>query len=765
MRAVGRTLAPLGVVSWGLAVGATGAAIREWDRAGPESVMRLALVLVLAALAGRAAARAAWRAMAGPGGAGAVAVSWPPPCEPPRGGLRLPRRSWPAAGGRRAVAAFALAALAGAWVAAWRLERQAQALRAWDPGRVAWVGGYVVEPPRAARFATYVVLRDARVAHVASAAAPSQGWEPLPASVEVKVPASARVGPLPRPGAWVAVRGLLRTPEDESLPGGFSLRRYLRARGVGLVVDVSSAERLAVRPGPWPAPLWVRVRSALAAAGEAAMARLRRRLTPRASAWAQAVGMGVRDALDPDEEQALQEAGLGHLLSVSGFHVGLLAGPLVAAARAVRRAGVAARVAAAALAAGSGWTYAVMSGLSAPAMRAALVQSTALASWALGRRIRPVDSLGVAAAVQLLGTNPALGGDVGFQMSYAATLGIALVAASRDGARLRAEGSRVRWSRAALGWAGDALVVSLAAWAAVSPLVALYFGRASLAGAVMSVAAAPLSGAMLWSSLASAALPDGVWALPARAADVSARALADLASLGARLEASWAVSASPGAWTLPAVAGIALAASYRGLPSWTPAGSRAPAPAAAVLGAWLVLAPSGGVEAGPAAVAAVPLGRAWVVVGRGRAGESWAWVDAAGGQELQGALQKAGAVARGLGLARVRLAVWHSRSEDHETARAPGGASARLASYWLVEGPAGLLLVRPGGEGVPVGEVQTGSVRVRAGRGGARDGAAIEVDMGAAGSVRIDPEQACLRWEPQGARACRRDGGVLLSER
>lgn len=764
-------LTPAGLVLWGLAAGAAAAAVRGWGSDGPASALGLAVALVVTAKLAGAGAAALRRRLRRLSSGGVALPSWPPPYQGARGALARSRPGLGLAGFRRKLALFALAALAGGWAGAWRLEQQAAALRPYEAGRVAWVGGYVVEPPRRTRFVTYLILRAARLSHETSDVPPTASWQSLPGDVEVVVPGEVHAAWGVRPGAWVAARGLVRVPEPAAHPGGFSLRRYLQARGVVLVVQVRAADRFAAGPAPWPPPPSVRLRTALASAGQAGVQRLRARLSPRGAAWAEAVGLGRREALSRDEQDALGEAGLGHLLSVSGLHVGLLAGPLVAAARAVARASAPLRAVAAAAACGAGWVYATMTGLAAPAVRAGLVQSVALAAWAFGRSAGLVNSLGAAAAAQLLVGNPGLGADAGFQMSYLATLGIGLFLEGRGGwgGRRPGTGRRAGLRQAlqgALRRMLDALGISFAAWAAVSPLAALYFGRASLVGAVVSVAAAPLSGVLLWSALLTAAAPAPLFRPAAWVADASAVALRRVALAGAELEGRWGVRLSAHAWTLPAVGGLALAVVAADRLASRRRGGSGAALTAALLAGWLVLAELRPGEAGPASVVSMPLGHGWAVVGRARTGEGWLFVRARDGQELDVALQKAGAALAGLGVARAKLAAWQpAEARGHP----PVGLSplqARVSRSWVAVGAGGLVLLRLSGPPVRAQEVRSGSLRLVAVEP-ARNGVAwgLWVEMEGSGAVRLDPQAACLRWEPPGYQACRRDGSVHLSER
>ncbi|MEW6046056.1 MAG: ComEC/Rec2 family competence protein, partial [Bacillota bacterium] len=484
-------ISSIGLAGWGLAGGITAAAVREWTPEGPTRVVWLSLAMVAAWRMGRAAARAIASA-AGAGTARAVLgpPAWPPPSRPPPGSLLFPTGSRRRARLRRMAVILALTGLTGSWVGAYRIARQAAALREFEGGRVAWVGGFVAAPPQRTPFTVRVILHPAGLSNTPGRL-PQGPWTTLPGAVQVEVPPQSATNVVP--GAWVAVRGLVKLPEKAPYPGAFSPRRYLNARGVVLAVKARSAERVIPGTPPAPPPVVTKIRAAVLRAGIGVADRIRQRVGPVGSRWLLAVGLGERDALTPSQQEALQAAGLGHLLSVSGVHVGLVAGPFVALARRMARSRPGVRPASAGAAVAAGWLYAAMTGLSAPAVRASMVQTVALAVWAAGRRAGLVDALGVAGAVQLLSGNPHLGSDPGFQMSYVATLGIGLFLLACDGRMQGRPLSHGLWlfrvvqviDRQAL----VALGISAFAWACVSPLVMAYFGRASVVGALMSVPA------------------------------------------------------------------------------------------------------------------------------------------------------------------------------------------------------------------------------------------------------------------------------------
>ena len=172
-------------------------------------------------------------------------------------------------------------------------------------------------------------------------------------------------------------------------------------------------------------------------------------------------------------------AGLVHMLSISGLHVGLIA---LAVTIALGALGLPA--------ARAGWgsvlltaVYVAVIGAPAPAVRAVAMLAAAAASRALQRPTSPWAALAIGAAAPL--ADPRLVADIGYQLSVAGMTAL-IAAAALDR----------RWLRGRLtGWRHAlalAMMTSVVASLVTGPLVAWRFGRASLIAPVANVAAAPL---------------------------------------------------------------------------------------------------------------------------------------------------------------------------------------------------------------------------------------------------------------------------------
>jgi competence protein ComEC len=185
-----------------------------------------------------------------------------------------------------------------------------------------------------------------------------------------------------------------------------------------------------------------------------------------------------------DVRDRFADAGLVHLLSVSGLHVSLVATALelllVAARVSRQRAAIASVVAVA--------CYVLMIGAPAPAVRAGAMLAAHLGSRLLQRPTSPWAVLAIGGVLPLV-TNPLAIVDAGYQLSMA---GMASLVGGRAVAKRAFAGRLDGWR---LGTARE-LTVSAVASVVTAPIVVWWFGRVSIIGPLANLAAAPIVGAL-----------------------------------------------------------------------------------------------------------------------------------------------------------------------------------------------------------------------------------------------------------------------------
>ena len=148
-------------------------------------------------------------------------------------------------------------------------------------------------------------------------------------------------------------------------------------------------------------------------------------LEHRHAGVAESMTLGWRGDLEPDLKTQFRDAGIMHLLCVSGLHVGLLAimvGGILIWLGEERRG----RILRGSLQLLAVWGFALLTGLAPATVRAALMFSLFIVSHMMGRRTDMINLLALAAIVMLM-SDPLLLFDVGWQLSFCAVAGILLV--------------------------------------------------------------------------------------------------------------------------------------------------------------------------------------------------------------------------------------------------------------------------------------------------------------------------------------------------
>lgn len=227
-------------------------------------------------------------------------------------------------------------------------------------------------------------------------------------------------GPPWRPGDLLELTARLGPPRNFRNPGAFDYAAYLRARRIRLVGTIKSPLLVRAVPGERRDILEVLPRARGALVG-----RLRRAAGPRSdtAAFLAALLIGERGDLPADLEQPLVRAGVYHIIALSGLNVGVavfLASVLLRLLPIPERW----RRWFAAVSVVIYWALARDSGSIG---RASLMALLHFGGTACERRVSGLGTISVAATLILL-RNPAWIADAGFQLTFAATLGILLLA-------------------------------------------------------------------------------------------------------------------------------------------------------------------------------------------------------------------------------------------------------------------------------------------------------------------------------------------------
>jgi competence protein ComEC len=269
-------------------------------------------------------------------------------------------------------------------------------------------------------------------------------------------------------GATVRLAGDLAAPGDA---GSSGYAAYLERQGVGSIMEFPAVEVVAEGGG---SPLF-RAVLALKARGRAAIAAA---LPEPHAALLTGILLGDDSGLPRDLVEDFRTTGMTHVIAISGFNIAIIIGLLDVITAPVlprRRAAVVIMV----LILG----YAILVGAMASVVRAAIMGVAYLVGLRLlGRATLAVAGLFTAAFLMTL-VDPNALWDVGFQLSFAATLGLMLFAGpwSRRLDRGAASVFTPETRSWVVKWTSDLLIVTLAAQLLTVPLLLYHFGRLSLA--------------------------------------------------------------------------------------------------------------------------------------------------------------------------------------------------------------------------------------------------------------------------------------------
>ncbi len=236
--------------------------------------------------------------------------------------------------------------------------------------------------------------------------------DPKPNSVEGYILARVPFDSELKYGDKVFITGEMTVPEESE---EFSYKDYLARQGVYSFIPYANAYLLSEGNGSL---IW----SAIYNFKEKSLDLVYDYFPdPEASLMA-GILLGVETGISKDLKKAFQDTGTSHIIAISGFNMTIIAGLFsVVFSRSLgkRRGAIAAAL-------GIG-VYTILVGADPAVVRAAIMGGLSLFARQVGRRQDGLNSLAFTAAVMCV-FNPTLLWDVGFQLSFMATLGLILYA-------------------------------------------------------------------------------------------------------------------------------------------------------------------------------------------------------------------------------------------------------------------------------------------------------------------------------------------------
>jgi competence protein ComEC len=220
------------------------------------------------------------------------------------------------------------------------------------------------------------------------------------------------------PGHEIVVKGIFKRIPDPGNPGEFNYRKYLANRKIFLQIYLSSGT-------------WKKINSPDKRSLRIIAFKMRDRLLnqydkigldAKELALLSALTLGYRNDLDAQTRHIFSQAGVMHVMALSGFNVGILVlvtsfilrfTEVIYPGKIIKTFVIILFI----------WLFALITGLSAPVTRATLMVTLVLIGKIMHRQINTYNIL-FASAFFFLALSPGMLTDVSFQLSFSAVLGI-----------------------------------------------------------------------------------------------------------------------------------------------------------------------------------------------------------------------------------------------------------------------------------------------------------------------------------------------------
>ena len=347
------------------------------------------------------------------------------------------------------------------------------------------IAGVVDSHPVAAKYLKKFVLRADTLTHKKTS-------YPVTGKIQVTIRGQ---GPVFARGDRVVFRSRLRQPRNFNNPGGFNYRRFMAFKGLWRTA-YTKGSRLQVVQRASSGDLVQQlddVRRALAAL-------IDRAGKGPSAAVLKALVIGDRSAISSEVRDGFNRAGVGHILAISGLHIGIVATvaffffhnllrrvrPLLWRAWTRKGAAIFSLVPVC--------IYGLVSGMSPSTQRAVIMVGAFLMTFLVEREGDTLNTLALAAFIILIWFPPALF-SISFQLSFAAVLSILYgLSCIQKAASIDGQNAKSGMANQLFRKLGGFFLISLLAICGTLPLVMFYFNQISLIGLFANFVVVPLVG-------------------------------------------------------------------------------------------------------------------------------------------------------------------------------------------------------------------------------------------------------------------------------
>ncbi len=311
------------------------------------------------------------------------------------------------------------------------------------------------------------------------------------------------------PGRWVHLKAVLMPPPEPAAPGDFDFGRaayFMRLGGVGYAYGKPVPIAPLGRPD-----VFERIRFAVDGLRWRMTARIHAVLPGSTGSIAAALITGDRGGISDEDETALRDAGLAHVLAIAGLHMALVGlgifwavraflalFPTIALTQPIKKWAALAALASATF-------YLVISGAAVPTERAFVMLAMMLIAILVDRPALSMRSVAMAASLILLARPESLI-EPGFQMSFAAVVAlIAVVEWEQARPRGTIEAAPLWWRKLRHYFGGIAMT-SFVGSLATLPFAVFHFDRATHYAVLGNLLAMPVMGLLVMPAAAVSVL-------------------------------------------------------------------------------------------------------------------------------------------------------------------------------------------------------------------------------------------------------------------
>lgn len=314
---------------------------------------------------------------------------------------------------------------------------------------------------------------------------------------------------MPYAGDKIKLRGGLMPPPGPSMPGDYDYARQVWFQGLGAVGYAVSPLEITERNETFSRNL-VQLRQRMAE-------RIKLALPGETGTLAAALITGIRGGMPEALAEAMRNAGLAHLLAISGLHMGLLCGAVFFAARFIMSLfpslalGYPIKKWAAIISSFSGLGYLFISGASIPTIRAFIMVIIVFLGVLTDRKAISLRLVAIAATFILIMTPEALVG-VSFQMSFAAVIALVVVFERFGNDFMNKFRGNSGFRQKIIYFIIGSLFTSLIAELAIAPFALYHFNKVVLYGLIANLIAMPVMGSwvMPWIVVTLVLFPFGL---------------------------------------------------------------------------------------------------------------------------------------------------------------------------------------------------------------------------------------------------------------